>query len=254
VRKIILAIIASAAASGAVASPAAASSPIRLYLSGGAAFAILGHSCGGIQQQVYATGFAANGYPMGNVSLSTSCGGSGRGGGYKSTRYTGTASVVWTWFGETRSYGPLQGALQAAPAVDSHGDRVYNVATAAYLETGTPPLEPPAPPTNVSASVGLYEVGTSEFLRMAVGWTVAPETAGLLKSSTITAEPVGSNAPVLTTTVTSYFSSGFLQPVQPNTTYRVTVTNTDSEGTSQPSNAIEVGSPNLDGEPEPKGG
>jgi hypothetical protein len=59
---------------------------------------------------------------------------------------------------------------------------------------------------------------------------------------------VNSNAPVLTTTAGSYFSSAFLQPVQPSTTYRVTVTNTDSEGTSEPSAPIELTSPNSDGE------
>jgi hypothetical protein len=156
--------------------------------------------------------------------------------------------LVWTWFGETRSYGALKGALEGVSAEDSHGDRVYNVGTAAYLETGTPPLQPPAAPTGVTASVGLWEEGLSEFLRMTVGWTVAPETAGLLKSSTITATPVNSNAPVLTTTVGSYFSAAHLQPAQPATAYRVTVTNTDSEGTSQPSTPIEITSPNSDGE------
>jgi hypothetical protein len=247
-RRVVLGIVASALICAGLASSASAASPIRLYLSEGAAFSILGHWCGGIQQRVYATGFASNGYPTGNVSMKTTCGGSGRGGGGKSTTYTGTASVVWTWFGETRSYGPLKGALEGIAAEDSHGDKVYNVGTAAYLETGTPPLQPPAPPTGITASIGLYEAGTSEFLRMTVGWTVAPETAGLIKSSTATATPVNSTAPVLTTTVSPYFSSAALQPVQPSTTYRVTVVNTDSEGTSEPSTPIEITSPNSDGE------
>lgn len=247
-RRVIVSIVASALACAALAAAASGASPIRLYLSEGAAFSILGHWCGGIQQQVYATGFGTDGYPTGNVSMKTTCGGSGRGGGYKSTTYTGTASVVWTWFGETRSYGALSGALEAVSAEDGHGDRVYNVGAAAYLETGTPPLQPPAAPTGVGATVGLWEAGTSEYLRMTVGWTVAPETAGLLKSSTVTATPVSSKAPVLTTTVGSYFSSAALQPVEPSTTYRVTVTNTDSEGTSEPSAPIEVTSPNSDGE------
>ncbi len=249
-RRAISTAIASALICAWLASAASASSPIRLYLSEGAAFSILGHSCGGIQQQVYATGFAGNGYPTGNVSMSTTCGGSGKGGGGHSTKYTGTASVVWTWFGETRSYGPLQGALEGVSAEDGHGDRVYNVGSAAYLEDGSPPLQAPAAPTGVSASVGLYEAGESEFLRMAVSWAVAPETAGLIKSSTITATPVDSTAPVLSTTVSSYWSSGFLQPVQPDTTYSVTVTNTDPEGTSLPSSPVEVKSPNEDGEAE----
>lgn len=249
-RRVVLIIVASALLCAGLVSAASAASPIRLYLNGGDAFQVLGHSCGGIQQQVYATGFGANGYPTGNVHLQTSCGGSGRGGGYKTTTYTGTASVVWTWFGETRSYGALSGALEGVAAEDSHGDKVYNVGTAAYLETGSPPLQPPAAPTGVGASVGLAEEGGSEFLRMAVGWTVAPETAGLINSSTVTATPVNSTAPVLTTTVGSYFSGANLQPVQPNTTYSVAVTNTDSEGTSEPSTPLEITSPNSDGEAE----
>jgi hypothetical protein len=247
-RRLILSTLASALVCAGLASAASAASPIRLYLSSGAAFAVLGHSCGGIQQQVYVTGFGSNGYPTGNVYMSTSCGGSGRGGGYKTTTYTATASAVWTWFGETRSYGALSGPLEAVPAEDSHGDKVYNVGTAAYLETGAPPLQPPGAPTGVSASVGLWEEGLSEFLRMTVSWTVAPETAGLLKHSTVTATPVNSSAPVLTAEVIPYFSSGHLQPVQPSTTYRVTVTSTDSEGTSEPSAPIEITSPNSDGE------
>jgi len=247
-RRVILSIAASAMVCAALASAASAAGPIRLYLSEGAAFSLLGHSCGGIQQQVYATGFGANGYPTGNVVMKTTCGGSGRGGGYKGTTYTATAGVVWSWFGETRSYGPLGGSLEGVSAQDSHGDRVYNVGSAAYLETGAPPLQPPAAPTAVTASVGLWEEGTSEFLRMTVGWAVAPETAALLKSVTVTATPVSSNAPLLTSTVGTYFSSAALQPVQSGTTYRVTLTSTDAEGTSAPSAPIELTSPNSDGE------
>jgi hypothetical protein len=249
-RRAILSSVAAALACAGLASVASAASPIRLYLNEGAAFHILGHWCGGIQQEVYVTGFAANGYPMGNMRLQTRCGGSGRGGGGGTTTYTGTASAVWTWFGETRSYGALNGTLEAKPAEDSHKDTVYNVGTAAYLETGTPPLRPPGKPTNVTASIGLAEAGEREFLRMTVGWTVAPETAGLLKSSTATATPVPPGPPVLTKSVIPYFSSAALEPVEPHTTYRVTVTNTDSEGTSEPSEPIEITSPNSDGEAE----
>jgi hypothetical protein len=194
-------------------------------------------------------GFATNGYPQGNVSMSTTCGGSGRGGGGGHTTYTGTASVAWTWFGETRSYGALQGPLEAKEATDTHSDRVYDVGTVAYLETGSPPLQPPAAPTNVRASVALSDE-PPEDLRMTVSWTVAPETARLLKSSTATATPVASPAPVLSSTVSPYFSSAVLHPVEPKTTYKVTVTNTDAEGTSPPSTPIEITSPNSDGEAE----
>ena len=197
-------------------------------------------------------GFAADGYPQGNVYLSTTCGGSGRGGGGTSTTYTGTASVVWTWFGETRSYGALEGPLEAMEATDSTGDRVYNVGTAGYLETGSPPLHPPAAPTNVAAGVALAECGEGcEYLRMTVAWTEAAETERLVRYSTVTATPVDSSAPALTATTSSnYFRYTYLSPVELNTTYRVTVTNTDAEGTSEASAPIEIKSPNSDGETE----
>ena len=144
-----------------LAAPAAgAAGPIRLVLDQGAAFSLLGHSCGGIQEQVYATGFGAGpgGYPEGDAYLSTRCGGSGRGGGYKITEYKATASVVWNWFGQTRSFARLEGPAGGGPefsAEDSHGDRLYNVGSSAYLETGEPPLQPPAAPSAVQVSAGL---------------------------------------------------------------------------------------------------
>ena len=238
---------------GLLAPAAGAAGPLRLYLSEGAAFAILGHWCGGIQQQVYVTGFATDGYPTGNATLKTTCGGSGRGGGGHSTTYTGSTSVVWTWFGETRSYSsPATGEDNPTfSEVDAHGDHVYNQSGAAYLETGEPPLQPPGPPTGVSATVGLYESGESEFLRLEAGWTVAPETSGLLEYSTITATPVDNpKAPVLSAQVIPYFSSGHVEPVEPNTTYSVSVTSTDREGTSEPSVPVEIRTPNSDGEGE----
>ncbi|MCW3031287.1 MAG: hypothetical protein JWM66_1420, partial [Solirubrobacterales bacterium] len=126
----------------ALAPSAGAATPTQLLLSQGDAFAILGHSCGGIQEHAYATGFGADGYPTGEVYLKTSCGGSGRGGGYKTTTYTAWASVTWDWFGSTRSYGQLVGAPEVSStfsAQDTYGDRVYNTATAAYLEAVAPP-------------------------------------------------------------------------------------------------------------------
>ncbi len=248
-RRVILASVASALVFAGLVASASAASPIRLYLNENDAFHILGHWCGGIKQSVYVRGFGANGYPIGNATMSTTCGGSGRGGGGGSTTYRGSASVEWTWFGETRSYGALNGPLEATPAEDSHGDKVYNNEAAAYLETGNPPLQPPAPPSNVSASVALSDE-PPEDLRLTVGWSVAPETAVLVKSATVTATPVGSTAPVLTGSIGSYFSSMVLQPLEPSTTYKVTVQSTDSEGTSEPSAPVEVRTPNSDGEAE----
>lgn len=233
-----------------VLAPAAGATPTSLVLSQSAAFSILGHSCGGIQEQVYASGFASNGYPQGDAYMSTRCGGSGRGGGYKYTTYTAWASVTWDWFGDTRSFAQLEGPAEGSTtfsAEDAHGDHIYNVGTSAFLETGEPPLAPPAAPTGVSAGISIYEAGETEYLRMQVGWTPAAETAGLITSSTVTATPVKPGPPVLTATVGGTWTSAFLEPVQPNTTYRVTVANTDSEGTSEASSPIEATSPGEDG-------
>ncbi|HST32291.1 MAG TPA: fibronectin type III domain-containing protein [Solirubrobacteraceae bacterium] len=248
-RRITSCAIAAALGSLCLAS-AAGATPTQLLLSQSAAFSLLGHSCGGIQERVYATGFAADGYPAGDVYMQTRCGGSGRGGGYKTTTYSAWANATWSWFGETRSFAKLEGAAEentTFSAEDSHGDRIYNSGTAAYLETGEPPLQPPAAPTGTSASVSLYEGGESEYLRMQVSWTPDPETAALISSSTVTAMPVAAGPPTLSTSVSGSSTSAFLAPVAPNTTYRVTVTSTDAEGTSQESSPIEITTPNEDG-------
>jgi hypothetical protein len=230
--------------------PGAGAATTQLLLGQSAAFSILGHSCGGIQEHAYATGFASDGYPIGDVYMHTRCGGSGRGGGYKVTTYSAWASVKWDWFADARTFTRLEGSAEVDPtfsAEDAYGDLVYNTETAAYLQTGTPPLKPPAPPSGVSASVSPYEVGESEYLGMQVSWTAAAETAGVISSSTVTATPVSPGPPVLSTTVSGAGTSAFLQPVAPNTTYRVTVTSTDAEGTSEESSPVEVTSPSGDG-------
>jgi hypothetical protein len=86
-RRAILSAIACALISLGLAATAGAATVTQLVMSQSAAFSILGHSCGGIQEKVYATGFdLARGYPTGDVNLETRCGGSGRGGATKSRR------------------------------------------------------------------------------------------------------------------------------------------------------------------------
>ena len=60
------------------------------------AFARLGHSCGGIKQQIFGEGFDANGNVTGYVFAITRCGTSGKGGGYKTTTYSTWVAVKWT--------------------------------------------------------------------------------------------------------------------------------------------------------------
>jgi hypothetical protein len=241
----------------ALAPAAQAAGPYELLLDQGSAFAILGHSCGGIQEESLATGFAPSGYPQGDVHLSTRCGGSGRGGGYKTTTYSAWAAVEWTWFGETRSDARLEGAggPPGFEATDAHGDRVYDAGAHAYLETGEPPLQPPAAPTGVAASVYLTEAGEgNEYLSLSATWSLDPITSRLITSSTVTARPVNPGPPVLSATTSGDWADATLAPVQPSTAYLVTVTSTDAEGTSAPSEPVEVTSPNGDGEAEHEGG
>lgn len=241
-----------------LAAAAGAATTTSLALSQSAAFSILGHSCGGIQEQAYATGFASSGYPTGDAYLQTRCGGSGRGGGYKVTTYSAWAAATWDWFGETRAFARLEGPAEVSPtfsAEDSYGDRVYNTGTAAYLETTAPPLVAPAAPTGVTAVVSAVESGEQIVDRFQVRWVPASETAGLISSSTVTATPVASTAPVLTATVSGSATSALVGPLQPSTTYQITVTNTDAEGASQTSSPIEAKSPGTDEGPpgeEPK--
>ena len=65
------------------------------------AFAILGYSCGGIQEKVSAGFNPTNGYLTGVVNLSTSCSGSGR--GAHATTHTASAVVTWDLAGNVIS-------------------------------------------------------------------------------------------------------------------------------------------------------
>jgi hypothetical protein len=253
-RRIILTAVASAVMCLGVGTASAAASPVHLFLSGNGAFAVLGHWCGGINQKVYATGFAGNGYPTGAEYLSTTCSSGGR--GSKPVTYTAWASSVWDWYGDTRSYAAISsapaGISETFSAEDSHGDHIYNVGTSAYLEAPSPPIQAPAAPTNLAAYVSEVEVGEKVELRFATSWTPAGETAALLTSSHVVATPVNSpTAPVLETTVSGGGSYALLAPLERRTTYRITVTNTDPEGTSPPTQ-IELNSISPEEEYEKK--
>lgn len=83
-RKIKLMMVILLCASALVGADASAATTTSLLLPSSTAFSILGVSCGGIQEQAFATGFDQNGNVAGEVYLQTRCGGSGRGGGYTS--------------------------------------------------------------------------------------------------------------------------------------------------------------------------
>jgi hypothetical protein len=185
------------------------------------AFAILGYDCGGISEQVYATGFDTNtGYPIGNVDLRTSCS-TGKAGSPPSV-HTASVAVMWDFAGNVISTNiPATGA-PANPtfiATDRFNDILYNAGANAYLIV---PI--PAAPTGVTA------VQSGD--QFQVAWTPHGVNPVAITSSTLTATPVNSTNPVLTATVTGSGTNGVIPTLQPATSYQVTVTSTTIGGTS----------------------
>jgi len=137
--------------------------PVSFALPQGDAFAILGHSCGGIQEKVYATGFdPTSGYPAGAVFMSTRCGGSGRGGGGGSTTYSAWANVTWDFTTAVVSFAQSSPAPTVDPALvayDSNGNELYNQATGGVVN-GT-------------------QVSAQAFLVLAPGFVPAPRVTGI---------------------------------------------------------------------------
>ncbi len=210
---------------------AAIAAPVQLLLPQSTAFAILGHSCGGIQEKAYATGFdPANGYPAGDVYIQTRCGGSGRGGGYHTTTYSAWVGVTWDFAGNVLASTRLAAAPAVNPtfsAIDAYGDQVYNANGAAYLA-----VPAPAAPTIMTA----VQSG-DEFQ---VTWTPNGANPAAITSSTLTATPVLSTNTILTTTVSGSAASGLIGPLQPQTAYEITVVSTTIGGSSPASTAVTI--------------
>jgi hypothetical protein len=204
--------------------------PTALLLPQSTAFGILGHSCGGIQEQVNVTGFDPfTRYPSGNVYLQTRCGGSGRDGGGHTTTYAASATVIWDFAGNvvsvaTPATGPAGGPSFRA---DAYGDTIYDSGAAAYLIV---PL--PEAPTGVTA----VQSGDN-FL---VSWTPNEVNPSAITSSTLTATPLDSTASTLTTTVAGPASNGVISSLQPETKYQITAVNITISGASPPSAPITV--------------
>ncbi|HKS99366.1 MAG TPA: IPT/TIG domain-containing protein [Rugosimonospora sp.] len=220
---------------GLAASAAAASTSLSLSLSQAAAFSILGHSCGGIREGVYATGFAsATGYPTGEVAMSTRCGGSGRGGGGGSTRYTAWATVTWDLTTTVVSFARAATTPTVNPTLavdDSHGNELFNqptggvvngtqVTSQAYLVLA-PGFVPVPRLTGISTTRGPTSGGTSITIT-GTGFTG------------VTAVRFGSSA-AQSVTVNTGTSITAVTPRAPPGTVDVTVTN--AGGTSATSAA-----------------
>ncbi|PWU24547.1 MAG: hypothetical protein C5B48_05820 [Candidatus Rokuibacteriota bacterium] len=214
-----------------VGASAALAAPVQLLLPQSTAFAILGHSCGGIQERAYATGFdPASGDPIGDVYIQTRCGGSGRGGGYHTTTYSAWVAVTWDFTGKALSSAKLASAPTVNPtlsAADASGDTVYNANGAAYLTVAVS-----AAPTGVTA------VQSGD--QFHVSWTPEGVNPIAITSSILTATPVSSTASMLTTTVVGSATSGLIGPLQPETTYQITVVNTTIAGSGPASTPISV--------------
>jgi cysteine-rich repeat protein len=135
-----------------------------LLVSQGIAFSVLGHSCGGIQEQAFATGFdPISGFPTGDVYLQTRCGGSGRGGGYHVTTYAAWIGVTWDYTGSVVSYAVLASAPTVDPtfsAFDQYGNEVYNQSNAAFLVL-TAGFVPTPRVTGMSPTIGPASGGTA---------------------------------------------------------------------------------------------
>ena len=116
-------------------SAGAGAAPLSLFVPQATGFAILGHSCGGIRQNDFGSGFdAVSGYPDGDVYLWTTCSNGGRGGG--STTYSAWLATTWDYTGALVSYATLAVAPSVNPTLsvdDAHNNNLYNQANGAYL-------------------------------------------------------------------------------------------------------------------------
>lgn len=117
----------------AVTPATASATPVSLVVPQATAFTVLKHSCGGIREQNYVSRFdSASGYPDGDAYLTTSC----SCGKACSTTYKAWVSTTWDFTAALVSYAVLSATPTVNPTLsvfDSHGNRIYNQSTFAYL-------------------------------------------------------------------------------------------------------------------------
>jgi hypothetical protein len=181
-RAIVTALVVGTSLTG-TASTASAASPVSLLVSQSVAFAALGHSCGGIEEQAFATGFdATSGDPSGAVYVQTRCGGSGRGGGYHVTTYSAWIGATWDFTGATITSSVLATSPSVDPAFvayDANGNELANSLNAVNVDpssctvgnttyctyrawlTLAPDFVPPPRLTAISVAVGPSSGGTN---------------------------------------------------------------------------------------------
>ena len=153
--------------------------------------ALLGVSCGGVAVTAYITGFNTDGNPTGELVATTRCGGSGRGGGYKSHTYTSITSITWDFFGGyvLRPYDG--GVLDATHvAVDTYGNSAAIVNKVPVLTIRVVPLNPVHVSGTVPSITGLTEAAA----------TTAITNAGLVAVSSHVSTPYYAKGAVINTT------------------------------------------------------
>jgi hypothetical protein len=212
-RSLLFAAVAANVLSGAATTASATTAPIQLYLPQGVAFGYLGHSCGGIQEQTFATGFdPTTGFPVGNVMMSTRCGGSGRGGGGHVTTYTASVTAMWDFTGVLiTSSVPATGTNNPNfTAFDANGNELYNSSARAYLQWS--PTFIPVPrvlsistaygPATGGTSVAIIGTGFTNATGVSFGATPAA-TVAVNNDNSITATAPAESAGTVDVTVTS---------------------------------------------------
>jgi hypothetical protein len=112
-------------------------------------------------------------------------------------------------------------------ATDAYGDSLQNISAAAYLVVPVP-----SAPTDVTA----VQSG-DQFL---VSWTANGANPLAIVSSTLTATPVDSTDSAITVSVTGSDATGLVGPLQPETTYQITVVSSTVGGSGPASTPIEA--------------
>lgn len=200
--------------------------PASLLLPQSTAFSILGYSCGGIKEQVSAGFDVSNGIPTGVVNLSTTCSSGGR--GSRPVTHTASALVTWDYAGNVISATILSnGAVNPTIGMDGLGDVIYKSGTGTYLVVPVP-----AAPSDVAAVQSGDEFHVS--------WKLNGVKPVAIVSSTVTATPMNSTAPVLSNTVAGPATVGVISTLQPQTTYQITVVSMTIGGPGPASQPISV--------------
>lgn len=161
-RILLIGAVGAAVLAGVTTASGAATTPTSLLLPQPAAFAVLGHSCGGIQEHAFADGFdPTSGYPTGDVFLTTSCSSGGR--GSRPSTFSAWVTATWDFTGAVVTSAALATAPTVNPtfsAVDALGNQVYNARNQAYLSLAAGFVPTPRV-TGISVAEGPASGGTT---------------------------------------------------------------------------------------------